>query len=80
MGQCHHRRHIHTGTATQTAPTAAFPDPAAKGGPDALRHLRRIFALDFGTAFKAYDLFCLWPCIFLVQDQLLVKQVWEGHL
>lgn len=32
------------------------------------------------TAFKAYDLFCLWPCIFLVQDQLLVRQVWEGCL
>lgn len=45
MGQC-----SHTGTATQTNPKPRLsPDPAAKGGPDALGHLRRIFALDFGT-------------------------------
>lgn len=34
----------------KTAPKPRLPpEPAAKGGPDALGHPRRIFALDFGT-------------------------------
>lgn len=48
MRQC--SRRVPTGTATENHPkTTAFLGPAAKGGPDATRHLQRIFALDFGT-------------------------------